>query len=287
MNKITKVMIVSVFTNIFLAISKILSGIIFSSASLIADGIHSFSDLTTDFFAIIGNHLSKKPADEEHPFGHGKLEYLTSLIIGFVVLFVGFGVVYQSTYSEVIIPNKFVILVSTITIISKYYLSKFIIKKGIKYNNNILVASGKESKADVISSFVVLFSSILMQFNNDIEILKYSDIVASIIVGIFIIKTGFSIIKENVSVILGEQEKDLEYLENIKSIILTNDTVLEINSMIIVKYGQTRTLNLTIIMIGEISLSRAHNIVDIIEYKLKKYDKRIKHINIHMEPEKK
>ena len=89
MDKIAKVMGVSIITNIFLSIVKIITGLIGKSSALIADGIHSFSDLSTDFIAIIGNYLSRKPADEKHPYGHGKIEYITSIIISLVILFLG------------------------------------------------------------------------------------------------------------------------------------------------------------------------------------------------------
>ena len=86
MNKIAKVMQKSMCVNILLAILKIVIGFIGKSSALIADGIHSFSDLITDVFAIIGSALSRKPADEEHPFGHGKIEYITSMIISIIIL---------------------------------------------------------------------------------------------------------------------------------------------------------------------------------------------------------
>ena len=284
MNYVTKTMTISVITNIFLAVTKILVGITAKSSALIADGIHSFSDLSTDFFAILGNYLARKPADKEHPFGHGKIEYLTSIIIGIVVFFVGIGVIINAFNNEVVIPSKVVILVSLMTIIAKYLLSSFVIKKGVDNQNNILIASGAESRTDVISSFFVLIASILIQFSDTFEFLKYSDIVASIVVGLFIVYTGYNVVRENISVILGKQENNKEYLANLKKIILEDDNVYSIRSMVILKFGHVVTLDLIIIMNGEISLRDAHKIVDVIEASIKKYDARVEHINIHMEP---
>ena len=284
MNYVTKTMIISVFTNIFLAVVKVVFGFLAHSSALIADGIHSFSDLSTDFFAILGNYLARKPADKEHPFGHGKIEYLTSIIIGTLVLIVGLVVIYNAANSEVTIPSAVVIAVTVITIILKYLLSSYVIKKGQKHNNNILIASGKESRTDVISSFVVLVAAILMQFSDKLAILKYSDIVASIVVGIFIVKTGFAIVKENMSVIIGEQENNKEYLSKLKRIILNDDNVISIKSMIILKFGHIVTLDLIVIMDGNITLKEAHDIVDAIENQIKNFDERVEHIHIHMEP---
>lgn len=284
MNYVTKTMIFSIFTNIFLAVTKIVFGLIAHSSALIADGVHSFSDLSTDFFAILGNYLARKPADKEHPFGHGKIEYLTSIIIGTLVLIVGIGVIYKSTNSEVMKPSTLVIIVTIITIILKYLLSIYVIKKGERHNNSILIASGKESRTDVISSFVVLIAAILMQFSDKLNLLKYSDVVASIIVGLFIVKTGFSIVAENMSVIIGKQENNKEHLSKLKKIILNDDSVMSIKSMIIMKFGHIVTLDLVISMEGNITLKEAHDVVDEIEKQIRLFDNRVEHIHIHMEP---
>ena len=125
MKQVTKVMLVSVVINIFLAIMKVLGGFFCSSRALIADGIHSFSDLTTDFFAIIGNALSQKPADKKHPYGHGKIEYVTSILIGFLILFVGFRVIYDSSKSTASFPSVWVCAISLCAIILKLFLSSY------------------------------------------------------------------------------------------------------------------------------------------------------------------
>jgi len=232
MKKVTQTMFISVIVNIILCISKIIFGVLFKCGSLIADGIHSFSDLTTDFISIIGNKLSNKPADKEHPFGHGKIEYVTSIIIGLFILILGFSLIIESYNNGTIIPNIIVIIVSIFTIISKYILSMFVYNRGIKYKNNILIASGNESKTDVISSIVVLISTILMQFSENIQIFKYSDLIATIIIALFIIKTGYNVLKENLSMILETQVEDEEYLEKIKSIILKSDDIIKIRNYI-------------------------------------------------------
>ena len=200
--KITKVLLVSSITNIFLSIIKILFGFIGKCNALIADGIHSLSDLSTDLVAILGNHLSLKPADKKHPFGHGKTEYLTSLIIGIVIIILGLSLIYNIFNKEIIIPDLLMIIVSLFTIISKLLLSNYIYKKGILYSNNILIASGKESRADVYSSIFVLMSIILMQFSNEFNILKYADMFSTVIIALFIIKIGFNILKDNIGILL-------------------------------------------------------------------------------------
>ena len=286
-NKVSSVMMSSVITNIILATIKVISGIIFSSGALISDGIHSFSDLVTDVVAIVGNYLARKPADKEHPYGHGKIEYLTSLIIGIVIIVVGFEVIYNSFKREIVIPSILVAVISFITIIAKMLLSNYIIRQGKKMNNNILVASGEESRMDVISSIVVLISALLMQLGSISKVFEYSDLVASVIVGIFILHTGLNILRDNVSVVLGQQETDRTYLNKIKKMIRKTDGVLGIKSLVIMKFGHKSSLTLTILMDGQTTIEEAHKIADLIEDKIRKYRKKIEFINIHIEPAKK
>ena len=281
---VSKIMLVSVIVNIILSIVKIIFGGIFKCSSLIADGVHSFSDLITDFISILGSKLSLKPADSKHPFGHGKIEYVTSIIISIVIISLGFLLIINSFNKEIIIPSLVVSLVSLATIVSKYILSNYIYKKGLKLKNNILIASGLESKSDVLSSMVVFISIILMKLSNYIKIFKYSNLIATIIVALFIIKTGFNILKENLSMILESQVTDKEYIENIRKIILKENDVLNIRNLYILINGPYYKLISNINMNDDITLKHAHDIIEKIEQDLKKYDNKIKYIFIHMEP---
>ena len=283
-NRVSCIMLFSMSANAFLALIKIIFGIMFSSVALISDGIHSLSDLFTDVVALIGNYLALKPADKEHPYGHGKIEYLTSLIIGVIIIIVGIEVVINSFNKDIITPSSVVILVSFVTIIIKLLLSNYLIRQGKKRKNNILVASGLESRMDVLSSIIVMISLILIQFSKTIEIFKYCDILASIIIAIFIILSGIKIIKENVSIVLGEQETDEEYIEKVSDIIKNVDGVLGIESLVLMKYGHKYNLNLIVNMDGDITITESHIIADNIENNIKKEYEKIEYINIHIEP---
>lgn len=283
MNKTSKVMFLSFFVNAFLSIFKILIGFIGKSTALIADGIHSSSDLLTDIVAIIANIFSLKPADREHPYGHGRIEYLTSILIGTIIVIIAFILIYETERNKINIPSKIVIIVSIITILTKYLLSEYLIIKGKKYDNQILTSSGKESRTDVYSSVVVLLSSILMQFQNKIEYLKYSDKIASIIVALFIIKAGFEIIKENINILIGKQEDKTEYYDEVKNKILNNKYIKNIDKLIIMKYGYYYSLTIEVSMDKNMSVEKSHDELEKIENILKE-NERTKYINIHINP---
>lgn len=279
---VTDVLTVSLVINTFLSLFKIIMGIIFLSGSLVADGIHSFSDLITDIVGIIGAVFSKKPPDEKHPFGHGRMEYLISIFIGLVIIILSITIIFESLRKNIVIPSVLTIFVSLITIIVKYFLARFLVKKGKELDSSILVSSGSESSTDVISSIVVLISSILMQL--DIEFFKYSDIIASIIVGIFIFKVGFDILKENVSTILGEKETDLEYLNSIKNLILTNKNIRNVDNIIILKYGIYNKLIVSIFVLPNLTIIESNLIINKIEKSIKTNFKKIDYVFINVLP---
>ena len=284
MKKITNIMRLSAVVNFLLSVFKIVVGFIGSSYSLIADGIHSFSDLFTDAISIIGNHFSNKPADKEHPYGHGRLEYLTSSLIGIVIIILGLLLIGSSITKTLVVPSKIVIVVSFITIIVKFILSSYLIKKGKKYNNNILISSGKESSADVYSSIVVLISSILIQFSNSVAIFKYTDKIATIIVGIFIIRTGYLIIKENFSILIGEQEVRIEYYDALKDFILKDKNILRIDEMVLIKYGSYFKITIEVSMDEDLTLKEAHRKAHTLEDDICKNFSWARYITIHINP---
>lgn len=278
-----KVLLVSFFANIFLSLIKIIIGFIGKSSALISDGVHSFSDLITDVVAIFGSYLSMKPADKEHPYGHGKLEYITSFVIGLTIVLIGIILIKSISNNNVTVPSMIVIIVSLITIIIKYLVSRYLIIKGKENKNLILISSGKESSMDVISSIFVLISSLLMQLSNKIIIFKYSDKIVSIIIGIFIIKTGISIIKESISKILDERENDKIVIEEFKKLIYSYKQIKNIDSLIILKSGPYYKITTEISMNPRITLFKAHKVAEELEDLLKEKTKAL-YITIHINP---
>ena len=284
MDKVNKVMLKSLFTNIFLSIFKIFFGLLGKSGALVADGIHSLSDMLTDIFASIGNTLSKKPADPEHPFGHGNAEYLTCLGIGLIVGIMGIKIINEGITKPSNIPNIYTSLISLITIIIKFILSAYILKKGKEYYSNILISSGKESLSDVISSFVVLVSVLLSKFTNINPIFKYSDKIAMIIVGILVLKISFEILKENISNLLGKQILNKKYKNKIKKIINNHKEIKNIDSLIILKYGPFKKIDCEVSMDEKMTLKEVHQIIDNIENEIKQKDDSIQNIMLHVNP---
>lgn len=283
MSKITTTLLKSLIVNIVLVIVKFIVGIIGKSSALVADGIHSLSDLATDLVAIIGSKLSNKPADDNHPYGHGRIEYVTSIIIGIIILILGLTLVFNSKEEQ--IPSIIVIYASIFTIIAKFLISRYLCVVGKKLDNQILISSGKESSMDVISSFVVLISSILVQFSNIVPFFKHIDRISTIIIGIFIIKIAIDVLKSNINLILGEVIRDEQYLDDVRNIILMVKGVVKIDDLKVIKLGSYNEAKIYISVNKNISLTKAHDIAHQVEDELKLNEElKIKYVIVHINP---
>lgn len=284
MEKVTKVLVKSLIVNILLTLTKFVFGIIYKSKVLVADGIHSLSDLATDIVSIYGSKLSLKPADTEHPYGHGKIEYLTSIVVGAVILALALSLLGNSLNAKNTIASNMVLYVTIFTILAKYLISRYILSKGVKYKSNLLVASGKESRADVISSAIVIITYFLSKLSSYSKIFLYSDTIGTFIIGLIILKTAYRILKENIVSILGEIEQDEEYLDKIREIILENSEVVNIEELNIIKYGHYYQANITINMDSDVTLEDACLVSDRIKKKLINKKTRISYAKISINP---
>ena len=284
MEKVTKVLVKSLIVNILLTLTKFVFGIIYKSKVLVADGIHSLSDLATDVVSIYGSKLSLKPADNEHPYGHGKIEYLTSIVIGAVILALALSLLGNSLNAKNTIASNMVLYVTIFTILAKYLISRYILSKGVKYKSNLLVASGKESRSDVISSAIVIVTYFLSKLSYYSKIFLYSDTIGTFIIGLIILKTAYRILKENVVSILGEIEQDEEYLDKIREIILENSEVVNIEELNIIKYGHYYQANITINMDSNVTLEDARVVSNRIKKKLINKKTRISYAKISINP---
>lgn len=284
MEKVTKVLVKSLIVNILLTLTKFVFGLIYKSKVLVADGIHSLSDLATDIVSIYGSKLSLKPADNEHPYGHGKIEYLTSIVIGAVILALALSLLGNSLNAKTTITSNMVLYVTIFTILAKYLISRYILSKGVKYKSNLLIASGKESRSDVISSAIVIITYFLSKLSSYSKIFLYSDTIGTFIIGLIILKTAYRILKENIVSILGEIEQDEEYLDKIREIILENSEVVNIEELNIIKYGHYYQANITINMDSDVTLEDACLVSDRIKKKLINKKTRISYAKISINP---
>ena len=216
-----KILIYSMINNLIISIIKISSGLFFKLGSLLADGLHTLSDFITDIVCFIGAKISKKKPTKYHPFGFGKVEYLTNLFVGFLLFSLAIFIIIHAFLEETIIPPLSILYILIITFILKLIAICVMHIVGKKINSNTLIISVEESKADLESSFIIMIITILLQFSSKYPFLKYTDLFGSLFVAAIVLKTALKIIIDNSLSIIGEVEEDgpyynkvAEFLEN-------------------------------------------------------------------------
>lgn len=232
--------VVGVIVNILLFAIKFFVGIFTKSIAITADAFNNLSDSASSLITIFGFKLASKPADKEHPFGHGRIEYISALIVSFFVLLVGVEFT-KSSFSRITNPveikfNAVVFMLMVFSILMKIWLGYFYKSLSDSINSNTLKASSKDSFADVITSSVVAFSLISS------KIFPYPiDGYIGIVVSLFIIYSGISLIKETLDPLLGESP-DPELVEDIKNSLLKYEGITGTHDLIIHNYGPGRCI---------------------------------------------
>ena len=206
--------LVGIIVNVLLAGGKLFAGILTASVSIISDALNNFTDSLTSVISFIGFKLSQKPADDEHPYGHARFEYVSSLIIAVVVLFIGFELA-RNSVEKIITPEAInfslvAIIILAVSILGKAGLFVFNSVLAKKIDSATLKATAVDCRNDVIMTAVVLASTLVERFTG-----WKVDGYTGLLVAIFIFISGISLIKETVSPILGEHndEKIKELLE--------------------------------------------------------------------------
>lgn len=268
--------------NVILMVLKILAGLFIKSTALIADGVHSLSDLVTDFIVLIGNWFSNRPPDESHPYGHGKFETLSSLLIAAILLAVGFGFVWSAGFAiyrkEVNYPGVLMLVIAAISVVSKEVLFFLTRKVARKSHSPALYANAWHHRSDSFSSVAVLLGGAASLLG-----WGYADYVATIVVGIMIIAVGGKIFHDNL-IQLTEHAADKKSVQIIKKILTDESEILGWHALRTRDIGGELCIDVHVIVEPQLTVLESHKIADKIEANIKvEIDKPVS-ILIHIDP---
>lgn len=273
--------IVGLIINVILTIIKMSIGLLISSVSVIADAVNNLSDTASSIITIVGFNLSAKPADKEHPYGHGRLEYIAALMVAFMVILVGFQFI-QTSYDRIInpIPVKFEVLSFVILIISigsKIWLSAFNKDLGDKINSTGLKATAQDALGDVMTTSVVVLSIVLGQFTS-----LPIDGIVGIIVSILIMFNGYNLVKETISPLIGEAPSE-ELIKNIYEDVGSYDHITGSHDLLIHTYGAGKTMaTIDVEFPAGVDVIEIHDIIDQMEKEIgERYNLTLV---VHMDP---
>jgi len=273
--------IVGIICNLALSAVKIIIGMIINSISVTADGFNNLSDAASSVIGFIGISLAKRPADKEHPFGHGRFEYISALVVAILIIQVGLEL-FQGSLKKVLSPetvsfSPVLTVILFISIFIKLWLMVFMRKLGRRINSSVMLASSYDSRNDVIITSVTVASALVAAVTG----LKL-DSYMGLLVSVFVIISGIKIVKETIEPLLG-QAVEYEIFEKISKMVESYEGIVGTHDLIIHNYGPSyRMATIHVEIPNNMNIEKAHETIDQIERDaLEKLDI---FLVIHMDP---
>ncbi|MDY6917557.1 MAG: cation diffusion facilitator family transporter [Chloroflexota bacterium] len=278
-----RVTVMGLFLNLFLAALKLSIGLVFASAALIADAVHSISDLVTDVVAIIGIRLSSRPADESHPYGHGKLETMAASLIGIALLVVGGLILWNAGLSlyrqEQNIPGYPMLIAAAVSIVAKEWIYQVTRRVARRIGSALLSANAWHHRSDALSSVAVLLGAIggLLGWGQ-------GDQVAALAVGTIIVVVGLNTLWGLIvelaegSVSGAEREAIAEAIEGVPGVIAWHDLRTRL-------VGREVFMDVSLHVSSRLTIVEAHAICSAVEEAIEKSLPRPVNVVVHCEPE--
>ena len=261
--------------NILLFIGKLTVGLIIGSVSIVADAINNLSDASSSLITLLGFRLAQRPADEDHPYGHARYEYLSGLVVAALILLIGAELV-KSSVNKIIhpVPVEFTLITSIVLVCSigiKLWMAIFYRNLGKRIRSTTLRAASADSRNDVVATSAVLAGGLIGRFSG-LNIDGY----VGLAVAVFILYSGVMIGKETVSPLLGTQA-DENLVERISQIVLSHDKILGIHDLLVHDYGPGQCFaSLHAEISADEELLKSHDIIDDIECDV------LEELNVHL-----
>lgn len=279
--------IFGIISNALLCVFKLIVGVVGNSITIIADAINNLSDAGSSVVTLVGFKLSATPPDNDHPFGHARYEYITSLLVSVTVLFIGI-LLLKSSIEKCITPEEVSISVYTYVVLGVAIAMKLVqmliyldFSKAI--NSGALKASAADSRNDVLATVAVLISTIVIDVAGDKISPKVSvDGIMGIAVSAFIIVSSILLIKEAMSPILGEKPPK-ELVDKITAKILSYDGVIGVHDLVVHSYGENHCFVVAHVEVpADVDITKSHDVIDNIEHDF--WNEMHVRITIHMDP---
>ena len=260
---------VGIFLNLCLFAGKFFAGFISNSIAITADALNNLSDAGSSFITLVGFQMAGQKPDIHHPFGHGRIEYISGFLVSIAIIFMGFELVKSSIgkiiHPETINSDPLVIGILITSICVKLYMTFYNTSVGRKIESAAMKATATDSLSDSLATFVVLISTLVCKFTS-----LNIDGWCGVAVGAFILYAGYSAAKDTISPLLGQPPKK-EFIEQIEALVTSHDGVLGIHDLIVHDYGPGRVMvSLHAEVDSKGNIMEIHDMIDNIEKELAK-----------------
>jgi cation diffusion facilitator family transporter len=281
--QIKSVTYLGIVINVTLTVVKVVIGLLSGSLALLADGIHSLSDIATDAVVLLGLRLSSKDPDQHHPYGHGRAETFSAGLVALILIVVGGGMIYHATMAiareEMTTPRFGVLIVAMFSIAAKEWLYRVTQKAAIRSNSPALYANAWHHRSDAFSSIAVVIGFISLKFG-----FGHGDQTAAAAVGLMIIFVGVRVIGDCLRE-LAESAIDTDTIEHIKKIINSYSSIRHWHKLRTRTVGREVFIDLHILVDPELNIAAAHEIAERLENALHEEISRPVNITVHIEPD--
>ena len=260
--------VLGIICNLVLVIIKLSAGFVMNSIAVISDGLNNLSDMGSSVVSLIGAKLSSKQADRDHPFGHGRFEYIAALVVSFLIIHLGFDNLSDS-FKKVLSPEKVNFSILPVVILSascliKLWMWKYNSFMGKKINSPVLKAAAKDCLNDTVSTSAVIISTIIGQFTGNFPM----DGILGMLVSFLILKAGYDVAKDTVSLLLGGSP-DPVLVRKIQSIIMSDSTIIGVHDLLVHDYGPGRVVASVHAEVPDnASVTHVHEVIDGLEKKI-------------------
>lgn len=273
--------IAGIIINILLSVGKYLIGTITNSIAITADAVNNLTDATSSLITLVSFKMAGRKPDKDHPFGHGRIEYVAAVAVGFLVLLMGYELI-KSSIHKILNPEEVVfsvpaVIVLVLSIFGKIWLALFNRYLGKQINSPVMAAVVTDSISDITATTITLIALIVSKFTS-----APIDGYMGIVVSFFILYAGYGILKESINIILGAPPSK-ELVDELVEFIMSHEQIIGIHDLVIHSYGESRifaSIHAEIPADGDIL--DAHDTIDIIERKVK--EKFGIELVVHMDP---
>ena len=274
---------VAIVANCFLTIFNISIGIFSGSYALVSEGAHTLSDVATSIIAYIGFKIGQKPADDEHPIGHGRAEAIGGLIILLFLTLVAYEIMQGAIErllnpSLITTPDVYAAIMAVLGIIINFSVSEYIINIGKSIRSPAIIADGKHQKTDIFSSIAVLLSVVVSNMGYPIL-----DPVIGLVIGILILKTAYEVGKENLNHIMGKVPS-AEFINEIKRVANNTPNAEDAHNIKVDYMGSYAVVSLHVKVDGNMTVNESHKIAHIVETNLTNKIPEVKYAMVHVCP---
>ena len=280
---IKKLSRVGIWGNVLLAGFKLAAGIMGNSSAMVSDAVHSLSDVFATFVAYLGVRLSMKPEDENHPYGHERLECVASLILGLILAGTGIGIGYTGiqkimSHEKLVIPTMLPLVAAVISIVVKEAMFWYTMIYAKKLNSSAFKADAWHHRSDALSSIGSFIGIGLAMIGFPIM-----DPIASLVICLFILKVAYDISRDALDKML-DTSCDKDFEENLRTFIEDQPGVEHIDLLHTRQFGNKIYIDLEIAAQRDISLVEAHEIAESVHNSVENKYPNVKHIMIHVNP---